>query len=47
MTTRRISLGRGAVSMMADGMSFTGLVATFASTIILGVAFGLVVAEAW
>ncbi|MEK8070489.1 hypothetical protein [Rhodococcoides navarretei] len=47
MITRTGSRSRGAAAVMMDGVSFTGLVATLAATIILGVAFGLVVAEAW
>ncbi|WP_415973492.1 hypothetical protein [Rhodococcus sp. 077-4] len=47
MTTRTASRSSGVASVMADSVSFTGLVTTFASTIVLGVALGLVVAGAW
>lgn len=38
---------RGAGSFVADSVTFTGLVATLTTTIVLGVAFGLAVAGAW
>ncbi|WP_155290784.1 hypothetical protein [Rhodococcoides fascians] len=47
MTTRPDSRIRGVTSAMADGVSFTGLVTTLATTIVLGVALGLHVAGAW
>ncbi|MGV8874034.1 MAG: hypothetical protein ACOH2Q_15990 [Rhodococcus sp. (in: high G+C Gram-positive bacteria)] len=47
MTTSTGSRSRGAVAAMADGLSFTGLVTTLATTIVLGVALGLVVAGGW
>lgn len=47
MTTRIGARSRGAATVMADGVSFTGLVTTLATTIVLGVALGLVVAGAW
>ena len=47
MTTRIGSRSRGAATVVADGVSFTGLVTTLATTIVLGVARGLVVSSAW
>ncbi|MGB2721431.1 MAG: hypothetical protein WBG53_04005 [Rhodococcus sp. (in: high G+C Gram-positive bacteria)] len=47
MTTRTAARSRGVTSVMADGVSFSGLVTTLATTIVLGVALGLVVAGAW
>ncbi|MFY2788251.1 hypothetical protein [Rhodococcus sp. KRD162] len=47
MTTRTGSRSRGAAAAMAGGVSFTGLVTTMATTIVLGMALGLVVTGAW
>ncbi|WP_179276405.1 hypothetical protein [Rhodococcus sp. 06-235-1A] len=47
MTTRTGSRSRGPAAVMAEGVSFTGLVTTLATTIVLGIALGLVVAGAW
>ncbi|MDZ7929101.1 MAG: hypothetical protein U5N21_03090 [Rhodococcus sp. (in: high G+C Gram-positive bacteria)] len=47
MTTRTTARSRGVTSMMADSVSFTGLVTTLATTIVLGVALGVVVTGAW
>ncbi|MEU3476390.1 MULTISPECIES: hypothetical protein [Nocardiaceae] len=47
MTTRTASRSRGVTSVMAGGVSFTGLVTTLATTIVLGIALGLVVTGAW
>ena len=47
MITRTASRRSGVASVMADGVSFTGLVTTLLTTIVLGVALGSVVAGSW